>query len=91
MRVEDKFGEVRTRTKDGESGRGVEREDGEEKTAEKPKKEKKEKREKEKKLAPMTEPMIIVHVNDRLGTKAAIPCLASDPISEFLSLPCCTV
>jgi hypothetical protein len=29
-----------------------------------------------------SEPMIIVHVNDRLGTKAAIPCLASDPISE---------
>lgn len=28
-----------------------------------------------------TEEMIIVHVNDRLGTKAAIPCLASDPIS----------
>lgn len=28
--------------------------------------------------------MIIVHVNDRLGTKAAIPCLASDPISETL-------
>jgi len=29
------------------------------------------------------EPMIIVYVNDRLGTKAAIPCLASDPISRF--------
>ncbi|KAF8863981.1 ubiquitin-like protein, partial [Acephala macrosclerotiorum] len=28
-------------------------------------------------------PMIIVHVNDRLGTKAAIPCLASDPIKLF--------
>lgn len=27
--------------------------------------------------------MIVVHVNDRLGTKAAIPCLASDPISQF--------
>jgi hypothetical protein len=27
--------------------------------------------------------MIIVHVNDRLGTKAAIPCLASDPIRLF--------
>lgn len=26
--------------------------------------------------------MIVVHVNDRLGTKAAIPCLASDPISS---------
>jgi len=30
-----------------------------------------------------SEPMIIVHVNDRLGTKAAIPCLASDPIKLF--------
>lgn len=29
-----------------------------------------------------SEPLIIVHINDRLGTKAAIPCLASDPISE---------
>jgi hypothetical protein len=29
------------------------------------------------------ESMIIVHVNDRLGTKAAIPCLASDPIKLF--------
>lgn len=33
--------------------------------------------------APAGEPMIIVHVNDRLGTKAAIPCLASDPIKLF--------
>ncbi|KAM3086471.1 hypothetical protein ACMFMG_000603 [Clarireedia jacksonii] len=33
--------------------------------------------------APSNEPMIIVHVNDRLGTKAAIPCLASDPIKLF--------
>lgn len=29
--------------------------------------------------------MIIVNVNDRLGTKAAIPCLASDPISKSLA------
>ena len=29
------------------------------------------------------ESMIVVHVNDRLGTKAAIPCLASDPIKLF--------
>lgn len=33
--------------------------------------------------AAFNEPMIIVHVNDRLGTKAAIPCLASDPIKLF--------
>ncbi len=49
------------------------------KVVEKPKKEKKA----EPKIAPVGEPMIIVNVNDRLGTKAAIPCLASDPISEF--------
>ncbi|KAI0181650.1 ubiquitin-like protein [Hypoxylon sp. FL1284] len=29
------------------------------------------------------EEMIIVHVNDRLGTKAAIPCFPSDRIKEF--------
>lgn len=29
--------------------------------------------------------MIIVYVNDRLGTKAAIPCLASDPVSTYHS------
>ena len=27
--------------------------------------------------------MIVVHVNDRLGTKAAIPCFASDSIKNF--------
>lgn len=45
--------------------------------------EKKEKKEK-KKAAPAApqEPMIIVNVNDRLGTKKAIPCFASDTISE---------
>ncbi|PGH10891.1 hypothetical protein AJ80_07334 [Polytolypa hystricis UAMH7299] len=45
-----------------------------------------EKKKKEKKpAAPAapSEPMIIVHINDRLGTKAAIPCLASDPIRLF--------
>lgn len=44
-----------------------------------------------KKAAPVAaapeEPMIIVYVNDRLGTKAAIPCLASDPISKVLKFP----
>lgn len=38
------------------------------------------------KPAPVGEPMIIVNVNDRLGTKASIPCLASDPISGLTSL-----
>ncbi|KAL3428182.1 hypothetical protein PVAG01_01691 [Phlyctema vagabunda] len=32
---------------------------------------------------PVGEPLIVVHINDRLGTKAAIPCLASDPIRLF--------
>ncbi|KAG8528238.1 uncharacterized protein KY384_007155 [Bacidia gigantensis] len=32
---------------------------------------------------PTSEPLIIVNVNDRLGTKAAIPCLASDPVRLF--------
>lgn len=50
---------------------------------------KREKREK-KAVAAMrsSEPMIVVNVNDRLGTKAAIPCLASDPISLFPLLSC---
>lgn len=48
-------------------------------------KEKKKEKKKAKKsvIAPPAEPMIIVNVNDRLGTKAAIPCLASDPIRLF--------
>lgn len=45
--------------------------------------EKREKKEKKPVIPQSSEPMIVVHVNDRLGTKAAIPCLASDPISEF--------
>jgi hypothetical protein len=48
--------------------------------------EKKEKKEKKPVVPQSSEPMIVVHVNDRLGTKAAIPCLASDPISECLHL-----
>ena len=55
----------------------------------KPKKEKKEK--KSSAPAPTSEPMIIVNVNDRLGTKASIPCLASDPISGLFSLAFYTV
>ena len=48
------------------------------------------KKEKEKTAAPAAtgEPMIVVNVNDRLGTKAAIPCLASDPISMFEGTSC---
>jgi hypothetical protein len=31
--------------------------------------------------------MIIVYVNDRLGTKKAIPCYPTDPISESRLMP----
>lgn len=51
---------------------------------------KREKKKKEKGSSgprPTTEEMIIVNVNDRLGTKAAIPCLASDPISMYTLSP----
>ncbi|KAJ5574086.1 uncharacterized protein N7459_008513 [Penicillium hispanicum] len=44
---------------------------------------KKEKRAKKPAVPQSSEPMIVVNVNDRLGTKAAIPCLASDPIKLF--------
>jgi hypothetical protein len=57
-------------------------------TQELDKAEKKEKEKKEKKtvaVAPQ-EPMIVVNVNDRLGTKAAIPCLASDPVKLFKAM-----
>ena len=41
------------------------------------------KEKKEKKPAPMSQqPMIIVTVNDRLGTKKAIPCFATDSVSK---------
>ena len=53
--------------------------------------EKKEKKEKKPVVPQSSEPMIVVHVNDRLGTKAAIPCLASDPISKCRSLPFASV
>ncbi|KAJ5709423.1 hypothetical protein N7493_010757 [Penicillium malachiteum] len=44
----------------------------------------KEKKKKKKPVIPQSsEPMIVVYVNDRLGTKAEIPCLASDPIKLF--------
>ncbi|CAK1356933.1 unnamed protein product [Cercospora beticola] len=53
----------------------------------KDKSEKKEKKEKKPKAAPVSnEPMIIVTVNDRLGTKAQIPCLASDSVKAFKAM-----
>lgn len=47
----------------------------------------KEKKEKRATIRPTGEEMIIVNINDRLGTKASIPCLASDPISKALGFP----
>ena len=68
------------RYKDSECGRErTERDEKEER-----RRRKREKREREAMTAAQSsEPMIVVNVNDRLGTKAAIPCLASDPISLF--------
>ena len=66
--ISAKFGSAAT--KEGEQG-------GE-------KEKKKEKKHKVKAPKPTNEPMIVVNVNDRLGTKAQIPCLASDPISELI-------
>lgn len=71
-------GRQEDRYRDSEWGRGrTERDEKEDR-----RQRKKEKREKQAMLAAQSsEPMIVVNVNDRLGTKAAIPCLASDPIS----------
>ncbi|EME82608.1 uncharacterized protein MYCFIDRAFT_203331 [Pseudocercospora fijiensis CIRAD86] len=47
----------------------------------------KKKKDKKAKAAPVSnEPMIVVNVNDRLGTKAAIPCLASDSVKVFKAM-----
>lgn len=46
-------------------------------------KEKKEKKEKKPAVAAPQQPMILVTVNDRLGTKKAIPCFASDTVGQF--------
>lgn len=61
--------------------RGRQRDDRDAPREDQEKKPKKEKKEKKPAAPQSSEPMIVVHVNDRLGTKAAIPCLASDPIS----------
>lgn len=49
-------------------------------------KEKKEKKKKTPKPVVSNEPMIVVNINDRLGTKAAIPCLASDSVKAFKAI-----
>jgi hypothetical protein len=48
--------------------------------------EKSEKKDKKERPVAPSEPMIIVNVNDRLGTKAAIPCLASDSVKAFKAI-----
>ncbi|KAG9257317.1 putative ubiquitin-like protein [Emericellopsis atlantica] len=54
---------------------------------EKPRKEKREKKDKKEKKAaaaiPAGQEMIIVNVNDRLGTKSAIPCLPADTVGQL--------
>ena len=60
---------------------GEERKNDEQKEKEHKERKKEKKRKKAVAATQSSEPMIVVNVNDRLGTKAAIPCLASDPIS----------
>ena len=78
--IEAKFGRQRSPIRGKEEvsdGNGVKDKFGEDPDKDRPKKEKK----KKPAMAQTSQEMIIVNVNDRLGTKASIPCLASDPIS----------
>ncbi|KAI5208392.1 hypothetical protein AUEXF2481DRAFT_30725 [Aureobasidium subglaciale EXF-2481] len=75
----------------GDRRRSPRRDGGRDERKEKKKEDKPKEKEKEKKpkvvAAPSrAEPMIIVNVNDRLGTKAAIPCLGSDPVKAFKAM-----
>ncbi|KAH0367781.1 hypothetical protein KCU65_g4493, partial [Aureobasidium melanogenum] len=83
----------RDRYRDGGDRRRSPRRDGGRDERKEKRKEDKSKgdKEKEKKPKPVAapsraEPMIIVNVNDRLGTKAAIPCLGSDPVKAFKAM-----
>ncbi|CAI7624547.1 unnamed protein product [Penicillium glandicola] len=76
----DSYGD---RPRNGDRDRGQQRDDRDAPREDREKKVKKEKKEKKPVAPQSSEPMIVVHVNDRLGTKAAIPCLASDPIKLF--------
>lgn len=69
------------KSKDWTSSRPKADSDYDRRRPDEPPKEKKEK--KQKKKSQPEEPMIVVTVNDRLGTKASIPCRASDPIRTF--------
>ncbi|KAJ6021705.1 hypothetical protein N7540_007209 [Penicillium herquei] len=67
-----------------DSDRDRRRDDREAPREDRAEKQDKEKKKKKKPVIPQSsEPMIVVYVNDRLGTKAEIPCLASDPIKLF--------
>ncbi|KJX94387.1 hypothetical protein TI39_contig4199g00024 [Zymoseptoria brevis] len=57
-----------------------------EKKEKKDKKDKKDKKAKKPPKSTSNEPMIVVNINDRLGTKAAIPCLASDSVKAFKAI-----
>ena len=72
------------RKRDSSRDRQTRLADHDERKSEEHKARKREKKQKKAAAAAQAaEPMIVVNVNDRLGTKAAIPCLASDPISSF--------
>ncbi|KAM3425265.1 hypothetical protein BST61_g7213 [Cercospora zeina] len=73
--------------KDGDSLRSKSDNKDKEEKKKKKKKKKKEQKDEKPKAAPVSnEPMIIVTVNDRLGTKAQIPCLASDSVKAFKAM-----
>ena len=74
-----KFGTSTTTTTTAADGSGNGDDDDERRRRKREKKERKA-REGPK---PVSGPMIVVNVNDRLGTKVAVPCLASDPIRLF--------
>ncbi|KAG9522223.1 hypothetical protein KCV07_g3076, partial [Aureobasidium melanogenum] len=83
----------RDRYRDGGDRRRSPRRDGGRDERKDKRKEDKPKGDKEKEKKPKAvaapsraEPMIIVNVNDRLGTKAAIPCLGSDPVKAFKAM-----
>ncbi|OJJ70043.1 hypothetical protein ASPBRDRAFT_45393 [Aspergillus brasiliensis CBS 101740] len=72
----------RPRDRDGDRDRDRDR--GDSTKTKKTDSEKKEKKEKKKKLKPAsTEEMMIVTVNDRLGSKATVPCLPSDTVGDL--------
>lgn len=60
--------------------------DGDGKSEPKEKRKEKEKKEKKPAAAVPQQPMILVTVNDRLGTKKAIPCFASDTVREYQAI-----